>query len=131
MEITGTFKAADTISSESGDVVSSKQSLDALFNHKHGPGSYVVNHDGERPVTGDSATFGEGGSKPGATGPGALEAAIALQAEIKKMVEKVNVLLEFADENKWERNTQNIKTTADRFMTFEPCPEHVNKGKQG
>ena len=69
---------------------------------------------------------GGGGGSSSATGPDAIA---ALQAQVKAMNEKLNVLMEFADENKFERNSQSVKTTTNRFMTYEPCPEHINKGE--
>jgi hypothetical protein len=31
--------------------------------------------------------------------------------------------------NYWSRETESIETIVSRLMTYEPCPEHVNKGQ--
>lgn len=47
-------------------------------------------------------------------------------AEVKPMVDKVNILYEWADADKFLRKSAGIDTTVTRFPTFEPCPEHQN-----
>lgn len=42
---------------------------------------------------------------------------------------KKNVLPGF--NNKFDRKTEAIRTTVRRFMTYEPCPEHLNPGLGG
>ncbi|VOH56127.1 baseplate hub subunit and tail lysozyme [Pseudomonas phage vB_PaeM_MIJ3] len=42
---------------------------------------------------------------------------------------KTNILPEFSDANRYNRMSQpGVTTIVSRFNTFEPCPEHKNKG---
>lgn len=48
-----------------------------------------------------------------------------IDAEIKQMVEKVNILATWIDpESKFKRNAESLNTTTGIFPTYEPCPEH-------
>lgn len=49
-----------------------------------------------------------------------------LTAAIIPMNSKTNILSSFS--NKFTRNNQKLKSIVGRFMTYEPCPEHINKG---
>lgn len=72
----------------------------------------------------DPGLLGGGGAS--GTGP---DAAQATPAQVKVTVDKTNILVGFEDENMYTREEQEIKTTVDRFPTFEPYPEHKNKGE--
>lgn len=63
-------------------------------------------------------------------------------AEIKTMVGKTDILLTFPSTTMsldggrnleipdwWNRDVIDVQTTVNRLMTFEPCPEHKNKGE--
>ena len=71
----------------------------------------------------------QGGGSGSATGPDALPAVV------KPLNKKTNVLATFPKgtkdikEDYWKRDTQEVDTTVDRLLTFEPCPEHTNKGE--
>ena len=47
-------------------------------------------------------------------------------AEVKPLVDKINILPTWTDENKFIRDAEAIDTMVTRFPTFEPCPEHQN-----
>jgi lysozyme len=56
-----------------------------------------------------------------------LSATPARPAEVKPLNEKINVLATWKDPNsKFVRNSEPLFTTASRFPTYEPCPEHDN-----
>jgi hypothetical protein len=42
--------------------------------------------------------------------------------------QKTNVLADFSDAFRYNRKTGQLYTVASRLITYEPCPEHVNKG---
>jgi lysozyme len=49
----------------------------------------------------------------------------ALLAEIKQLVEKINILATWSDpSSKFKRNAESLQTTLSSLPTFEPCPEH-------
>lgn len=48
----------------------------------------------------------------------------ASPAETLAKVGKLNMLFEFEDEEKYNRKSAMVSTIVDRFITFEPCPEH-------
>jgi lysozyme len=55
----------------------------------------------------------------------AASAATAVKAEIKPLIEKINVLPTWADPvSKFKRNSEAINTTVSWLPTYEPCPEH-------
>jgi GH24 family phage-related lysozyme (muramidase) len=46
-------------------------------------------------------------------------------AEIKPLLEKINILATWADPNsKFVRKAQSLQTTVSQMPTYEPCPEH-------
>lgn len=47
-------------------------------------------------------------------------------AEIKPVIDKINILYDWKDEDKFLRNSAGLDTTVSRLPTFEPCPEHQN-----
>lgn len=74
-------------------------------------------------------------SGPGATngGPGAAGPAVNIPtppavtpAEVKSLVQKINILPTWADEGKFKRNAESWATTVSVLATFEPNPEHEN-----
>lgn len=73
---------------------------------------------------GSASTSPVSASTPASTTPAMPPTA----AEVKAMVEKVNVLVGFSDDSWFDRKTHVVKTISDRFMTFEPCDEHKKKG---
>jgi lysozyme len=47
------------------------------------------------------------------------------KAEVKAMLDKMNILATWADpDSKFKRNAQSVQTTVTRFPTYEACPEH-------
>lgn len=67
-----------------------------------------------------TAPFAGSGSGPGSvSGPNAFD---------PPTVSKTNVLPTFADSNNFNRDTYQVLTIVGRFITYEPCPEHKNKG---
>lgn len=56
-----------------------------------------------------------------------LSADPARPAEVKPVNDKINILATWEDpSSKFKRNRENVKTTASRLPTYEPCPEHIN-----
>ena len=52
-------------------------------------------------------------------------AADPVKAEVKAMVDKMNILATWKDpESKFKRDAESIQTTVTRFPTYETCPEH-------
>lgn len=48
-----------------------------------------------------------------------------VNAEIKPMLNKMNILATWADpESKFKRNSESVQTTVTTLPTYEPCPEH-------
>ena len=45
-------------------------------------------------------------------------------AEVKALVEKINILPAFAGSTYFKRNAQSLQTTLSTLPTYEPCPEH-------
>jgi hypothetical protein len=88
-----------------------------------------------QPVTSpDSASAGSAGASTSAVSAGIpsspVDTEIPIPAETKPMVDKTNILVGFDDEDTWfDRQRQEIRTISDRFMSFEPCQDHVNKGE--
>jgi hypothetical protein len=86
-----------------------------------------------------------GNSPPAAQGGGAGANAVGSSALIGNTIvvnSKTNVLAGFegtvsislanssaAIPNFWGRKTESMETIVSRLMTYEPCPEHVNKGQ--
>lgn len=57
------------------------------------------------------------------------KALLPSMASIMSLNAKKNVLKGFSD--KFHRNTESVRTIVRRFMTYEPCPEHMNNGLGG
>lgn len=86
-----------------------------------------------------------GNSPPAAQGGGAGANAVGSSALIGNTIvvnSKTNVLAGFegtasislagssaAIPNYWGRKTESMETIVSRLMTYEPCPDHVNKGQ--
>jgi len=71
-------------------------------------------------TTGAAGTAGTAG--PAVSVP---TAPIPASAEIKPMIDKINILATWADmDSKFKRNATAVQTTVTRFPTYEPCPEH-------
>lgn len=57
----------------------------------------------------------------------ALSARGTQKAEIKPLVEKINILATWKDpESKFKRGAESLNTTVSTLPTYEPCPEHEN-----
>lgn len=52
----------------------------------------------------------------------------AKDAVVKTTNNKTDILETFSDDLYMNRNTEEIQTIVERFVTFEPCPEHIKKG---
>ena len=150
LQVTGVGIFAGTVStpsvaggsggiSSAGDIVSSSQSLNALFMHTHlyNPGGYPP-----APTVG----FGQPGStvskpsNPSPTTPEDTSAAKEVtEAQFKELIDKINILESFASTTAieteganneipdwWNRDFQDVKTIVERLMTYEPCPEHMS-----
>jgi lysozyme len=77
------------------------------------------------PGAGITGSAGPAVSVPAAQG--AITAAPATPAQIKPLVDKVNILATWANsETKFKRNSESLQTTVSRLPTYEPCPEHEN-----
>lgn len=63
-------------------------------------------------------------AQPASPAPPAVK---PLKAALIPMNPKTNILSDFMD--KFTRNSHKMNTILGRFMTYEPCPDHVNKGK--
>lgn len=71
-------------------------------------------------------------SPPTPSGPGtanspgsAASATSATKAEIKPLIEKINILATWSDPvSKFKRNSEAVNTTVSTLPTYEPCPEH-------
>ena len=118
---TGKIAAAGNITA-GGDVKTSKMSLNGLNKHTHkiASGSSAGN---TLPFTGT----GGGGS---VSGPIAGIATPAIPGVPTVPSIKTNVLLGFIPPVNDTRLTQPVLTMVGRFLTYEPCPEHTNKGGQ-
>ena len=108
------------------EVYSSKATLSDLLDHTH---KYIDTVSGTGPVKKDTEPFKTAGSSASVAGPTAGEATAVNAFDPLTPNEKTNVLATFSDEDNFERDTQDgVLTITGRFLTFEPCPEHVNKG---
>lgn len=59
--------------------------------------------------------------------PAAAQSAQQAQpAEVKPMLEKINVLATWSTPAKFKRDSESLQTTVTRLPTYEPCPEHEN-----
>jgi hypothetical protein len=124
-QVSGTFRSGGALSA-GGDVVSSQQSLNALFNHTHG---------GIQSGPGNTAPFGQGGSTTSASGPGAGTAQEVTKEplETKKNIEHQDLGLEYDGKNNNIKSAiekivgkvreSDITTLLKRWITREPCPE--------
>jgi len=105
-----------------GDVKTSTMSLNFLLTHTHGNGN------NGSPTTKSIQTPSPGTST--VTGPTATQAQPAIPAIPTIPLPKVNNLATFIPPLNDRRVVQPVLTMVGRFLTFEPCPEHENKGGQ-
>lgn len=91
----------------------------------------------------DPGRIGNGsGSATGPEGTPAQEPTEPLLAEVKAVLDKTDVLATFPDTTVtanggknieipdwWNRDVLDVQTIVERLMTYEPCPEHKNKGE--
>jgi lysozyme len=67
--------------------------------------------------SGSAGTAGPGVSVPTSADP--------TKAEVKALLDKMNILATWADpDSKFKRNAQSVQTTVTRMPTYEPSPEH-------
>lgn len=96
------------------------------------PSLGLVGHIHSDPQGGSVSPGTSGGGSGGsasASPVNAVDAIAALQAEIKALNDKINKLAAFADETTWfDRGSQDVQTIVERYPTFEPCEDHINKG---
>ncbi len=103
------------------DFKTSKISLSGLQNHVH-----------KGVQTGGGVTFPFKGSGGGSSvlGPTANTADSATVSTLTATTSKTNILATFIPPINDTRDTEQVLTVVGRFLTFEPCPAHVNKGGQ-
>lgn len=106
------------------NVFSSDANLNSLHDHKH------AQQDGNDTGGGvDTKPFSSSGGSSSASGPTAGEATAVQAFDPATTNTKTNVLATFSDDENLTRDTQEgVLTVVGRFLTYEPCPEHVNKG---
>jgi len=115
--------AGDLIAGGEGFASDFKSPNNGLEGHEHtydspvhkGPPAQTSKHEG-------------GGGSGSASGPTAGEATAVEAFDPLATTTKTNVLATFGDANNFERDTGEALTVVGRFLTYEPCPEHINKG---
>ena len=109
------------------EVYSLTATLGDLLNHTH---DYIDSvGSAATPVQKATFPFVTVGSTTAVAGPSAAEATAVEAFDPTATNTKTNVLATFGDEENLTRDTQEgVLTITGRFLTFEPCPEHVNKG---
>lgn len=124
LETSGSLQASGNIIASGNifgtDVFSNNARLSDLTGHKH-----VITSGSS---AGNTAPFTSSGSSSSASGPSAAEATPVEAFDPLTPIEKTNVLATFSDDD-FERDTETVLTVVGRFLTFEPCPEHINKGQ--
>ena len=93
-----------------------------LVDHEH---TYISPQHAAGPK--QTSSHSGGGGSSSASGPTAAEAATSTPVS---PTEKTNVLATFSDEYNFVRDTETVLTVVGRFITYEPCPEHTNKGTE-
>ena len=116
----GKFVAGGDVIS-GGDVKTSKIALNGLHNHTH-----IIASGSSAGKTKPYIGSGGGGS---VSGPTAQDAAIATAVTPISPGSKTNVLATFVAPANDTRETEDVLTVVGRFLTYEPCPEHNNKGE--
>jgi hypothetical protein len=116
----GKFVAGGDVIS-GGDVKTGSIALNGLHNHTHviASGSSAGK---TKPYTGS----GGGGS---VSGPSAQDAGTATPVTPLSPASKTNVLSSFSGSANDTRETEDVLSVVGRFLTYEPCPEHNNKGE--
>jgi len=105
-----------------GDVKTKTIALNGLQGHTH-----VISGGSSAGKTLPYTGSGGGGS---VSGPTAQDAATATAVTPLEPASKTNVLSTFTGAENDERETEEVVTVVGRFLTYEPCPEHNNKGGQ-
>ncbi len=118
---TGKIAAGGNVTA-GGDVKSSSTSLNKLNGHDH-----VISSGSSAGKTLPFVGTGGGGS---VSGPTASIASAAIPGIPTVPLPKTNVLLTFIPPANDTRLTQPVLTMVGRFLTYEPCPEHINTGGQ-
>lgn len=113
----------------------------------HGLNDHQHIYDKPVHVAGPASTTkdGGGGGSNSASGPSGTTPQDTTEpalAEIKQMLDKTDVLETFPNTTVtanggrnieipdwWNRDVIEFETTVERLMTYEPCPEHKNKGE--
>jgi phage baseplate assembly protein gpV len=122
LAVTGDI-TADGDSTAGGDVKTSSMSLNYLKGHTH------TNGNNGSPTGAPIQSPSPGtGSASGPTAGTAGEATAVEAFDPLATVTKTNVLATFGDEDNFIRDTGEAVTLVGRFLTYEPCPEHINKG---
>lgn len=131
----------------SGNIISDGEMFAGDFKTPtHGLNDHQHIYDKPVHVAGPASTStdGGGGGSSSATGPSGTspqDTVAPALAEIKEIISKTDVLATFPRTSVtanggrnieipdwWNRDTLEFKTTVNRLMTYEPCPEHKNKG---
>jgi predicted nucleic acid-binding Zn-ribbon protein len=108
--------------------------------HKHLVFASPTSHSDD--VKAPESGTGGSNSANGADADTVVGPGMPVLAEIKEMIDKTDVLSTFpttsitANGGKnieipdwWNRDILDVKTTVERLITFEPCPEHIKKGE--
>lgn len=129
IDLDGSVGAAGNVSA-GGDVFGSNVfSSDANLNSLHDHDHTQPNTSADAVVQGNVDPFSSSGSTTSVAGPSAADATPVEAFDPTTTNTKTNVLATFSDEENLTRDTQEgVLTITGRFLTFEPCPEHVNKG---
>jgi len=119
--VTGNVAAVGNVTA-GGDVKTSRVGLNGLQGHTH-----KIMSGSSAGVTGTYTGAGGGGT---VVGPVASVATPAVPAIPTVPLPKINNLALFVPPLNDTRVQQPVLTMVGRFLTFEPCPEHENKGGQ-
>lgn len=157
MVASGSVSAASVATSGAiaagGDVTSASASLNSLNGHTHSASLAVSGHSVASGTTAPFSSSGGGASPaspPADAAPGdpadasdASDPAEMTEALFKEMIDKTNILSTFPNTSAtsnggknveipdwWTRDKEDVQTIVERLMTYEPCPEHLNRGNQ-
>lgn len=138
--LTATAVTAASVAA-SGTVSSGSMSMDDFIGHTHG----FIDANGAEKVTKKPVEDVEPVPVPSAEPSVANNTVLPEEGSgsvIIAVVTKVDVLDKFPDEtitefdgevtdipDWWNRETLEVDTIISRFMTYEPCPEHIKKGE--
>jgi len=130
LDVTGATTLGNTlgvnqgISAQSGSFSNNINALSLSLSGGITAGTIVGTFPGLR--SGPGASTGGPGSA-GSAGPSVNipTPPAVTPAEVKQLVEKINILATWADpESKFKRNSESLQTTVSIFPTYEPSPEH-------